>query len=1010
MTDLAVIGLTLRTDEVERGEKVVVKAFGNMAAAREKESVAARIATQAERQAVQAVEQAARAYSSAGVSSLEFTRALKQMGAVGPAVTEEINRHSAAARANAQAAKLAADAQRQTAEAVKTADVATTRATPGLKSLQTNLGSLAIAAGGLPGPLGRTAQALSTFALGGGPAVAIIAGISAIAYAYNEIEAPARRAREETDKLIASLREAERARLGLDRADAGADLSKRLAAAQANLNRQQAGITRRGNDGFGGFVEISPERIAAAKAEVAKVVDEIRLLQGLNASIALEAGKKVLAAQAEAARQAAAAAKARGADLATLRTAELELAVFQAEKNRDTLAFYDAKRALAEQGLAKELAGVATLSAAQKKAFEDAKRQQDELYLAPGGLSNRFRDILQNGTGLTPTVGYSDDTRSNIVASDSRRRLANVPLLTPDAIGKTGKEVETRLSAAMDEAARNFQRGMTSAIEGLITGAPDLGRQLGQALASGAAGIISAGITDSLSKAFKALPAETQERLKGIAGVAGAGVVGASVGYSTGSTGLGALSGAATGAAVAGPLGAVVGGIAGIVGGLLGSSQQAKEAARQMEEARKAFGLALDAYTAEAFGTATNLSRNIANANRLGDDLKRNAPKPVLASADADDVRRFQRELADYAAALGKVDEATKATIASIEAEEKVRLELIGLSLEEREARLAGNDRGALEARFAREEAEVQRQLRNGEITQAIATRTSAVITGELNKALADMAKEAEEAAKQIAETNASFATSLVGRELQARARLATSDAEREGIEDMIRAEQYRLEIEAAVKDGISETNIAALKRIQGLEEEAIAMERSKKAEEDRLRIIKESTAFLDDLKVREFRATGQGAAADEYAQRERDRQELIKAAEFGADYVMETLRVQGLERADRDAQRRAQQEAAFGNSFGTTSTSLLPDSRTSVNLAVGTSESTTNRLVGVLQSQLVHAQQTAANTRESAELLRTLPHILAALRGGVVSVVDEGLAVAGADADLGAGVVPGNR
>ena len=1008
MTDIAVVGIQLRTDEVERGEKVVVKAFGNMAAAREKESVAARIATQAERQAVQAVEQAARAYSSAGVSSLEFTRALKQMGAVGPAVTEEINRNSAAARANAQAAKLAADAQRQTAEAVKTADVATTRATPGLKSLQTNLGSLAIAAGGLPGPLGRTAQALSTFALGGGPAVAIIAGISAIAFAYDKITGPAREAREETDKLIANLNKKYNEQFGLDIAENAKTLAKEIREANAEVEKAQRGgaLGRGGQFGNGPAAGVNPVTVASAQARLtaASIANIKNNLDAIQPQLrAFEENERK---QAEAARKAAAAAKERAADLAALRTAELELAVFQATKNRDTLAFYDAKRALAEQGLAKELAGVATLSAAQRQAFEDAKRQQNELYLAPGGLSNRFRDILQNGTGLTPAVGYSDDTRSNIVASDSRRRLAGVPLLTPDAIGKTGKEVETRLSAAMDEAARNFQRGMTSAIEGLITGAPDLGRQLGNAIVSGGAGIISAGITDSLSKAFKALPAEVQERLKGIAGVAGAGVVGASVGYSSGSTGLGALSGAATGAAVAGPLGAVVGGIAGIVGGLLGSSKQAKEAAREMEEARKAFGLALDAFTAEAFGTATSLSRGIANANRLGDDLKRNAPKPVLAGADADDVRRFQRELAEYVATLGKVDEATAAYIERLKEEEATRLEMIGLSLDEREARLAGNDRGALEARFAREEAEVQRQLRNGEITQAIATRTSAVITGELNKALADMAKEAEEAAKQIAETNASFATSLVGRELQARARLATSDAEREGIEDMIRAEQYRLEIEAAVKDGISETNIAALKRIQGLEEEAIAMERSKKAEEDRLRIIKESTAFLDDLKVREFRATGQGAAADEYAQRERDRQELIKAAEFGADYVMETLRVQGLERADRDAQRRAQQEAAFGNSFGTTSTSLLPDSRTSVNLAVGTSESTTNRLVGVVQSQVVLQQRMVV----LQENLTVLPLILAALRGGIVTVVDEGLAIAGSDADLGAGVVPGNR
>jgi hypothetical protein len=949
MTDLAVVGIRLQTDEVERGEKIVVKAFGNMEAARAKESATAQAAARAEREATQAVQETARALNSAGVSSLEFSRALRATGGASSAVAAEINKMSAIQRENAAATVQATQAHHKAADAIKATDSVTTRATPGLKSLQTNLGSLAIAAGGLPGPLGRTAQALSTFAFGGGPAVAIIAGISAVAFAFDKIEGPARKAREETDKLIESLREKMRLESGeAARAD-GRKLEASLAEAEAATLRAERSLTAYTSRG-------ASVRLVAEAQELVRI----------------------------------------------RKAAEAELRVIR-DKFANDLALQT--NAAAIEGFNEEQAATDRRNAERLK--REMKAGDDMAKVVEANLA-RIR-LLTYGKPitiddpLTPRVvggqGFSLGFQTRRDAAD---RVRNSPLLTPDAIDTTGREVESRLSAAYDEAARNLQRGLTSAFEGLITGAPDIGKQLGSAITSGVAGVLSAGVTDALSDAFNALPATTKSKIKEVA--AGA-VVGAGVGYSTGSTGLGALSGVAAGAAF-GPAGAIVGGVAGIVGGLLGSSKQAAEAARQMEEARKAFGLALDAYTAEAFGTATNLSRNIANANRLGDELKRQAPKPVLGSADADEVRRFVRDLDEYTKALGKVDEATKATIASIEAEEKVRLEMIGLSLDEREARLAGNDRGALEARAAREEAEVQRQLRNGEITQAIANRTSAVISGELAKSIADLGKEAEEAAKQIEEANASFATSLVGRELQARARLATSDAEREGIEDMIRAEQYRLEIEAAIADGISETNIAALKRIQGLEEEAVAMERSKKAEEDRLRIIKESTAFLDDLKVREFRATGQGAAADEYAQRERDRQELIKAAEFGSEYVMETLRVQGLERADRDAQRRAQQDAAFGDAFGTSSTSLLPDSRTSVNLAVGTSESTTNRLVGVVQSQVVLQQRMVV----LQENLTVLPQILAALRGGIVTVVDEGLAVAGADADLGAGVVPGNR
>jgi len=943
VSDLAVVGIALDTSKVEAGEKIVVRSFANMTAARVKESAAATGAAQAERQATQAVQQTAQALNTAGVSSLEFTRALKNMGGAAASTVAEINRMSAATRAEAQATQLAAAAHAKAASVAASTIPTKTAATAGVKKLENAFTTFAFSLAGIPGPIGRVASTLSSFALGSGFAVAVVAGISAIAFAYEKITGPAKRAREETEKLIASLNKARDARFGLDIQKDMAKASAEVTAAVSALDRARKGTAVSVSSGGGaytgaGLSSIDPAAIAKAEERV------FNALRGV------------------------------------------------AELRDRTTEFQDQ----ATGGAPRVVTAVDRITAAERRLGEEIEKNLERIRLLTEGSYARGSGPLTPTTQMTQIL--SPDQQAMV---DLRNRVRSSPLLTPEAIGATGKEVETRISAAMDEAARNFQRAMTGAIESLITGGPDFGKRLGQALASGAAGILSAGVTDSISKAFKALPAETQERIKQIGGVVGAGAVGASVGYNTGSTGLGALSGAATGFAVAGPVGAIVGGVAGIVGGLLGSSKQAKEAARQMEEARKAFGLALTAFSDEAFGTATNLSRGIANANRLGDELKGQAPRPVLAGGSASDVRRFLREMDEYVATLGKVDEATTAYIERLKEEEAVRLEMISLSLDEREARLAGNDRGALEARAAREQAEVQRQLRNGEITAAIAARTSAVIDGELAKAIDDLGKDAAAAAAALAETNAAFATSLVTRELQARARVAGSDAEVQAIEDQIRAERNRLEIEQAVKDGIDATNIASLQRIQGLEEEAIAIERSRKAEADRLQIIKESTAFLDDLKTREFRATGQGGAADEYSQRKKDEAELEAAAKFGTEYVMETLRVQGLERDDRDRQRRAAQDAAFADASGSIEPTFLADSRTTANFAIGASESSVNRLVGVAQSQLIYHQQIAANTKRIADFLD---------RGALVTTVDTGLAVANSDANLAAGVPPGNR
>src|SRR3990167_2977448 len=87
---------------------------------------------------------------------------------------------------------------------VTTMRVASTtgRATPGLHKLQNTLANVGFAAAGLPGPLGRVADRLSSFAFGGTLTVAIAAGAAAIGLAWKQMHEAGRIAAESAKKQM----------------------------------------------------------------------------------------------------------------------------------------------------------------------------------------------------------------------------------------------------------------------------------------------------------------------------------------------------------------------------------------------------------------------------------------------------------------------------------------------------------------------------------------------------------------------------------------------------------------------------------------------------------------------------------------------------------------------------------------------------------------------------------------------------------------------------------------
>lgn len=360
------------------------------------------------------------------------------------------------------------------------------------------------------------------------------------------------------------------------------------------------------------------------------------------------------------------------------------------------------------------------------------------------------------------------------------------------------------------------------------------------ALASGEVGfqdfarIATVGIAAIIQESDKL----NQSLKKGL-GYTSAAVAGAAQGYQSASPGMGALQGGVSGFAVAGPVGGLIGAVSGLVGGLFGQAKAAKEAARQMALAQAAFQRSLDdvvqglwAATGSAMERAIEQVRQ--DINKLIDgwvkvhDSDRNPTywevKPGGSSAEQLQWMQDQLALMDTGSAaweawLTIINAFILKTKAATEAE-KARVDAIrsGFNddLQQREADLQG-ERAGLSARLEikyREEVEAAWKLvQSGDITMAMFERLQAVLGNEMVQALQD----AEAAAKAA---SAAFDQSMFQRGLTAVGRTGQAS-------DAARQYQNAVDYQDAVKAGRSPEQLQMLLGIQGIENEAAALDRA---------------------------------------------------------------------------------------------------------------------------------------------------------------------------------------
>lgn len=326
-------------------------------------------------------------------------------------------------------------------------------------------------------------------------------------------------------------------------------------------------------------------------------------------------------------------------------------------------------------------------------------------------------------------------------------------------------------------------------------------------------------------------------------------------------------------------------------------------------------------------------------------------------------------------------------------------------SLAARRARLYGTDPEAREAELI---AERNRQLRDaglafsaGEISQDVFAQLIEVIYGEFDRAMRDMAETIAQAAAEAERAQRRLKDDLELRRLNVL-----------GMDEEAAALRDRLEVEDYLARGADAVTIAILTMVQAMERQAVAVEELKRLEDDLRRVREITQRAYENLRVRELRALGQGAAAEDLSRTLAGQEEIRRFREqgVGGAVIEETERILALERDFADAERRRQQreefERAVADNFSVTSP--FPVSRTSISLAAGTSESTGAQIASALTSQLVYWSQHIAEQRLQTSILSSIARLLS--RGVPIEEIDRQLALLSADGDLAAGLQPSNR
>lgn len=998
MVDLAAVGIAMDTSQVKSGEQVVVRSFANIADAQSKMNRFIEERERLERRAAEAtklrIETEQRAASGERVRAAFFRetvelekRAIAELAAARRAAWAEggpLFRAEAAAYAeNASRAKVAAAAKRE-------ADQASRRLSGALSVLST-------AAIGVPGPVGRVVSSLGALAIGSATTVGVLAGVAAISAAYTKLTEDSRKAREETDKLRGALQKAAEAYRAQDEpltvfGEKMATLGKEAARFQRELTEELArGPARYGSSGL-----LIPGT-GVDEAKVARLRGELRAL----GTEALTAQRQALA-QVEANREAIETANTGTmqsfGDLADFqRLVAGEIAAAQGDAATLIQLEYETKLAKVEEAFAK-------LSAAGQR---DARALKDQLVAVLD---------LERILALTGTDGYTARVTGRPPGTTLQPRGittefgAPVPPFTPEE----ERAWEQRYEAVLRTATDAFQRGFEEVFANGLAGFDDFFDALEKLAVQAASSIAAAMAIEALGidQLLKNLTGPNGadfwsfgEGFKGRGATAvnavGGFAAGSFFGSATNDPFGGLIGGAAGGAAVGGPVGAIVGGVSGLVTGLLGSSAQAAAAARRMEEARIAFGRALDDFVAAAAGGRGGLEQARLDVRRQADDLRRSV---------GDQYGPF-----NLPGRQDKLDQITKAEeeyLAFLEEEAALKRQQIGEDLDVRALRAQGRDEEAdalaLSIAQSRERLEIEALLKD-QVDKSLLAQVDYVHGLERE---AEAKRKAEEAARK--ETERLERQARVNEDLEVRLLRA------EGKDDLADAMQRRINFEReyaqAMKDGLDEATLAMIEHVYAQEELAIATAKAADEAQKLIDAINAEARATENLTVRHLRATGAVFAADEAAQLFQQQEERRRAIEEGRsqEFIAYLDQVHAEERAFADNQRRQAQQDAFDaavrSAFPADAT-FLPDSRTSVNLAVGVSESTAGQMTGLMRSQLTYLATLPDIRTILARIDARFATIETALGGrSLVQVFDEELGLEASGANAAAGVPPGNR
>ncbi|MGE4163864.1 MAG: hypothetical protein AB7G23_19220 [Vicinamibacterales bacterium] len=960
-----------------------------------------------------------------------------------------------------------------TAKAAGAAAQAARQASPELKKLESAFQAAALAAAEVPGPIGQVLKAVSGFALGGGIAGIAVVGIAAFVALFRDLRAAAEEADQPLKAMqdrIENLRQARLDRSGelLEKdilasrqaATEAADLVAKLQASATELLKSIGYVPQRLRNSIAdalrtqlenqrGLTELETERNRRREEEAKREAARLKREQEAAARLAEERRRQVEDV-AVAEREAAAASAGSLQEEQRLRREIAEIQIQRTVRGMDQLSRTEQTRlrqALQLTQLAREQAEAAERAAKAEAARADRLR---DFLRDNAALLDRLRDNLQTDLfkGRPVTVdrpgnaGAPFDPNAELEAGRERARLeqqlagaytesarAAVDLAT--ALGLFDERAGQALTGVIDivEAIDQIRRATRAA--GSSAANSDLERVLGVAaqlpgllggvgaIVAGIGGLLGGGEADRVARA-KADFAESLQHFEAIGDA-----------FSELDRTLQSIRSSLGDAAVkAFEIGGftVTGGAAALdtpeeIRAAIASLRQLADASSRFRDEASASIAALNellkAYEANAAQARAQAELEV---RRYTEDLGVRRLAAEGRDAEAEALRRqlgYERELADLKARFGDLftDEIeaelrrTQALEAERDAlraatEEAQRRADIAATLTQRElaARQALGEDTAAQLREAEKAAELEAARRQGYSEAELARLAYIQGLEDEGAALARTAAAQREAA-ELAARRTTFAQDLEGRRLA-----ATDDPAADAYR---RALEHERELQRAIADGIDEAGLAQLRYIQGLEDEKVARDAMLDQQKRTLELLRDEARAQDDLNARKLRAQGLDAAADELALLARQRQELEDAQGkgFSAGFVADLLSTQALERdAFAEERRRRQQEAfdrAASSAFGLTTSYAESSGR--VDLAIGASESTVNRLAG-LNTSMLGVQQRFLPFLESLDRrLARLEALLAQRAGLSPGDLDDALGLAVLRAEQAQGLAPTN-